>query len=83
MRYDESVCKGPWLHRFVLRRQREDWSEEVCAICHLRKFFKVRNGRVDNYKYLKTHLRQALQPWHNRFVKEYGNTLKHLQGKHY
>lgn len=71
MNYGKSICKGPWLHRFFIRRQSTTEVEEVCAICHARKFFKVRDGRPNNYEYLAYHLRSALQFHHKRFLKEY------------
>ncbi len=71
--WKDSRCKGPWLHRFKLRRSHPAAQEEVCDICHLRMFFMIRNGRVNNYSYLSWHLRSALQPWQARFKKEYAN----------
>lgn len=72
MNWDKSICKGPWLHRWVLWRSWPDTQEEVCLICHAQLFTKVRNGRIDNYKYLQTHMRSALQTNMPRFAKEYG-----------
>ncbi len=69
-----SRCTGPWLHRFVLRRSFKDCQEEICQICKLRIFTKVREGRIDNFRYLSLHLRSALQRYHPRFKKEYANT---------
>ena len=65
-------CAGGWYHRYELKRAFPDCQEEVCAICKKRIFIRIRNGKVDNYKYVTQHLRQALQPWHPRFKKEYG-----------
>lgn len=72
--WKKSECKGPWLHRFRLHRTWSDCQEEVCEICHVRVFFKIRGGRVDNYQYLAWHLRSALQRHHARFKKEYPST---------
>jgi len=69
----QSKCKGHWLHRYQLARQFSEGSEEVCEICHDKRFFKVRNGKVNNREYLDYHLRSALPKYHNYFKKEYGN----------
>lgn len=66
-----SKCKGPWLHRFTMRRQWPDCVEETCDICKLQLFTKVRGGRINNYEYLSYRLRMSLQPFHPRFKKEY------------
>ena len=71
MDYIKSKCKGPWLHRWKLLRATDQWQEEVCEICHDRLFTPSRQGRIDNHKYLQTHLRSALQPYMPRFSKEY------------
>lgn len=72
MEWSDSECAGPWLHRWALRRSWPDVQEEVCLICHAQLFTKVRGGRVDNYRYLRTHMRSALQTNQPRFGKEYG-----------
>jgi hypothetical protein len=73
MMWQKSICKGPWLHRFVLVGGTDRAIKEVCQVCHLAKFFVTRLGRSDNREYLAWHLRSALQPRNARFRKEYPN----------
>ncbi len=75
-----SECAGPWLHRWRIGRQWRDCVEETCDICHEQIFTKVRDGRINNYEYISTHLRSSLQPSHPRFAKEYpSSTYASLQ----
>lgn len=47
-------------------------AEEICNRCGDRKFFKADlKGRVDNIRYLRFHIRQALPLWHPLFKHEY------------
>ena len=66
-----SICKSGWLHRFILLRQSPEFAEEGCVICKKKAFYKVVRGRIDNLAYLKTHIRQALPPFHSLYYREY------------
>jgi len=67
--YQNSVCKGGWLHRYDQLRSYDNAVEEVCRICKDRKVFRF---NVPNRVYLAFHIRDSLQP--NRgaiFYREY------------
>jgi len=70
--WQPSKCGGTRLHRFQLFRQFDGGSEEVCEICHKRKFFKIANGKLDNNTYLRWHFRDILQSNHPLYKREYG-----------
>lgn len=71
--WGKSQCLGSWLHRFTIKRQWMDGVEEVCEICGEQVFFKVVNGKTDNYEYMSYHARQFLMPQHPYFKHEYNN----------
>lgn len=57
--YQNSVCKGGWLHRYIIKRSYKNAVEEICAICKDRKIF---SQDTPNRIYLSYHLRESLQP---------------------
>jgi len=68
----KSQCeKKGWLHNFQIIAQSPDGVLERCDKCHKKVFFKVIGGRVNNRKYISHHERQALNPAHRLFRKEY------------
>ena len=69
----DSICKGGWLHRYVLLRQNPEWVEEGCLICRKKVYYRIVDGKIDNLKYLKDHIRQALPKSHRLFKHEYPN----------
>lgn len=71
--WNNSKCKGSWLHRFVIGRQWNNGIEEICQICGKRKVFKEYDGRINNNEYISFHIRQMLIPQHRLFQHEYGS----------
>jgi len=71
MKWIASKCKAGYLHRFDLLKEDKDCAIEICQICRTRRFYRVRNGRVNNYKYASEHIRSMLQPAHRLFNREY------------
>lgn len=69
--YQNSECLPGWLHDFEPVATFKNGQIEICLKCKMRKFFKD-----DNKTYLSYHIRQALQPGHNRFSKEYATTAE-------
>jgi hypothetical protein len=67
-------CLGSWLHRYQIKRQYADCVEEICDICKDRKLFRIIQGKVNNYEYLKHHQRQVLLPQHPLYDHEYKNS---------
>jgi len=69
--WDNSRCKGIWLHRMSISRQWPDAVEERCEICGKAKVFKVFDGKADNLEYIAWHIRLALPRNHKLFSHEY------------
>lgn len=69
--FQNSMCLNQYLHRFNIIAEYEDGVLEVCEICHLKKFFKVMDGKVDNQQYMSYHVRQALPSFHEYFDHEH------------
>ena len=70
---EDSICKIGWLHRYELSRQSPEIVEEVCKICGKRVYYRIVDGRIDNLKYLRDHIRQALPRHHRLYYHEYPN----------
>lgn len=68
--FQESLCQNRYLHRFEIKEEYEDGVLEVCEICHIRKFFKIIDGKVDNQRYMSYHIRQALPTFHEYYEHE-------------
>ena len=68
---EKSICKGGWLHRFVILSQSPYWVEEGCLICRKKVYFKIIEGRIDNLNYAKCHIRQGLPKNHRLFYHEF------------
>lgn len=68
--YQNSECQNGYLHDFRIVRQLKGGLLERCQKCKLQKFFP---SNVPNHIYLSFHLRQALQPYDQRFKREYPN----------
>jgi hypothetical protein len=69
--YLNSLClEGLWLHDFHIVRAYEDVVVELCTHCKMRRQFK-NNG--SNIEYMSYHVKQSLQPYQNRFYKEYSH----------
>lgn len=69
--WQKSRCLGSWLHRFVIKAEFPQGVLEVCEICHMRRFFRIHEGKVNNKEYMDWHFRQALTPFHPYFNHEY------------
>lgn len=69
--WGKSECGNGWLHRYEILEQHADYVMEVCVICHEPAYFKLINGKSDNFDYLDHHLRQALFKAHPQFIREY------------
>lgn len=54
------MCTGRYLHRFEIVREFDRGVLEVCKICHIKKAFKLIDGKLDHNRYMSYHLRQAL-----------------------
>ncbi len=67
----ESRCRNQWLHRFEIKQEYDNGVLEVCSICGKSKFFKIMDGKLNNYEYMSYHFRQALPPFHPYFEREY------------
>lgn len=67
----DSMCRNKWLHRFEIKEQHENGVKEVCEICGKSVFFKLLDGKLNNYEYMSYHLRQALPPYHPNYAREY------------
>lgn len=72
MIFTNSQCRNKWLHRFSIIRQLPEGVQERCEICSKKVFFRIIDGKTDNKRYLSYHMRQALNPLHRLFEKEYG-----------
>lgn len=69
--WHESLCMNQYLHRFSIKEQYPEGVVEVCEICHMKKVFRILDNKVNNYHYMKFHMRQALQPNHPYYSHEY------------
>ena len=77
MNIDEGAkCRKGTLHKFEESRNLNDAIVEVCTICSQKRIYhKGKDGRIDNARYLKDHLRSSIQPFgrtHKLFEKVYG-----------
>lgn len=72
-KYQNSVCKGTWLHNFEILKQTQAGILERCKRCGLPKHFP---NQIPNHLYLSWHIRQALQVNDPMFLREYPEALK-------
>lgn len=68
-RYQNSVCRGNWLHEFREIGRSQVGVVERCRKCGLKKHFPM---NIPNHIYLSWHLRSALQIDDPLFKREYG-----------
>ncbi len=59
--FQNSMCKGNYLHRYKIVQEFDEGVIENCEICHKSKFFKVVGGQLEANAYMAYHLRSALQ----------------------
>ena len=67
-KYQNSECKGKYLHNFQIISQNPKGSFERCERCGMKQFFST---ATPNHIYISYHIRQALQPTDSRFEREY------------
>lgn len=58
--WQNSQCKGKYLHRYAIIEEFETGVLENCEICHKSKFFRAVGGEIENNAYMSYHLRLAL-----------------------
>lgn len=68
-RYQNSECRGGYLHKWIQLEIIKDGSLERCERCGKKMWFSAARGA--NALYLSYHIRSALQPSDARFEKEY------------
>ena len=68
--FQHSLCRGQYLHRFSVKEEYPEGVKEVCEICGLSKFFRIIDGKVNNYDYMGWHYRQAIPPMHPYYYHE-------------
>lgn len=70
--WENSNCKGIFLHTYILIEEYQNAVKEVCTRCGKQMMFKVTpDGRIDNLHYIAHHIRQTLPKNHPRFQLEY------------
>lgn len=69
--WQHSLCKNYWLHRLDIADQYPEGVMEICQICGMQKFFRIIDGKVNNYDYMLYHQRQGLHPLNPLFAREY------------
>lgn len=69
--FRESLCQNQYLHRFKIVDEFPEGVLEVCEICGKDKFFKIYEGKLNNYEYMSYHIREALPPIHPYYFHEW------------
>ena len=69
--YQNSYCRNGYLHRFEIQEEYEEGVLEVCEVCHLRKFFKILDDKIDNEEYMSWHLKQVMPPDHPMYERQH------------
>jgi hypothetical protein len=72
-RYQNSECKGGYLHRYVILDNHNGGLIERCDRCGDTKYFPY---DTPAHIYMSYHIRQGLQVNDPRFLREYPNALK-------
>lgn len=70
--WQNSMCEGEYLHRFRIVNEYPQGVLEICDICGMDKFFRIIEGKVNNYEYMSWHVRQALPDFHPYYFHEHG-----------
>ena len=55
-------CPEGKYHSFKVLISNPEIQKETCRFCHLTKYYKVVDGRIDNAQYLRDHMRDFAQP---------------------
>jgi hypothetical protein len=66
-KYQNSYCRGSWLHKFRTVQEFPDGAVERCERCGLQKYFRLEAKLI----YLSYHLREILKPNDPLFIHEY------------
>lgn len=69
--WDNSKCKGIFLHNYQIIHQYPNAVKEICNRCGKMTIFRIENGRIDNNHYIAHHIRQMLVPQHKLYGNEY------------
>ncbi len=72
-RYQNSVCKGNYLHKFKILKQTTAGLLERCERCGTIKHFHM---QIPNHIYMSYHIRSGLQIYEPLFHREYPQALK-------
>ena len=75
MNLKKSKCKGNWLHKFQILGENPFYVFERCERCGKKELFRKINGRIDNYAYAASHMREILQQWHPLYKHEHQQHL--------
>jgi len=67
-RYQNSVCKGNYLHKFIILKNTQKGVLERCERCGMTQHF---HNNISNHIYLSYHIRSALQAYEPLFNREY------------
>lgn len=71
MNFQQSKCKGSFLHKFVNIAATQDAVLERCVKCGARHVIKLVNGQPNSVEYARYHQREFLIPQHRLFAKEF------------
>lgn len=71
-KYQNSVCRRGWLHKFIQIKQTGTGFLERCERCGKQIHFPV---NIPNHIYLSYHIRSVLQSHDPLFQREYPNQL--------
>ena len=72
---DDSKCTKSILCGFEISRDLPDALVEICKFCGKKVVYNRKNGKIDDKKYLRDHLRDTVQPYgrtHKLFIQIYG-----------
>lgn len=73
-RYQNSECRGGYLHKWTQLELIKNGSLERCDRCGLKMWFPADRGA--NRHYLSYHIRSVLRANDPRFIKEYPNATR-------
>lgn len=69
-RYQNSVCREGWLHKWLPMGETKNGSLERCERCGIKMNFPT---NMPNHLYLSYHIRSVLRKSDTMFAKEYPN----------
>lgn len=70
-----SYCRNSYLHRFKIEKEYDNGVLEICKICSMKKFFKLLDGKLDNYEYMSYHIKQVLPQFHPMYERQYEDPM--------